>query len=77
MRNFPPGKSQRAPIIVEPCSGGGPAKSQSDCVPISDPSAPPAKLDKPVRPSPGHGSERPDCVAGHVRLEVRRETGKE
>jgi hypothetical protein len=30
MRNFPPGKSQRAPIIVEPCSGGGPAKSQSD-----------------------------------------------
>src|SRR4029453_11815666 len=36
MRNFPPGKSQRAPIIVEPCSGGGPAKSQSDR-PISDP----------------------------------------
>ena len=30
MRNFPPGKSQRASIIVEPCSGGGPAKSQSD-----------------------------------------------
>ena len=26
---------------------------------------------------PGHRSERPDCVAGHVGLEVRRETGKE
>src|SRR5215467_14791361 len=30
MRNTPPGKSQRAPIILEPCFGGGPAKSQSD-----------------------------------------------
>jgi hypothetical protein len=30
MRNILPGKSQRASIIVEPCSGGGLAKSQSD-----------------------------------------------
>jgi hypothetical protein len=26
---------------------------------------------------PGHSSQIPDCMAGHVRLEVRRETGKE
>jgi hypothetical protein len=25
----------------------------------------------------GHGLQRLDCLAGHVRLEVRRETGKE
>ena len=25
----------------------------------------------------GHSPQRPDCLAGHVGLEVRRETGKE
>src|SRR5262249_32578591 len=54
-------KGERAVIALEQAEGEVPASSGESPVPVGG----------------AHEPQRADCLAGHVGLEVRRETGKE
>src|SRR2546425_5604219 len=64
----------------DPYSERGHARTQQNFIEKSAHYSPCSPLRRKCRTYPCRSDiapQRPDCVAGHVRLEVRRETGKE